>query len=223
MSNCVLVVAAHTDDEALGCGGTIARHVAEGDTVYAVFMADGVSSRMDANQTVLASRNEAAENARAILGITENFYLGLPDNRMDSIPLIDVVQKLEPIVDRLQPNIVYTHHHGDLNVDHRITHQAVMTACRPLPGSSVRAIYAFEVMSSTEWATPTAEPFLPNYFVDISEYLSKKNDVFNAYYVEMRKAPHSRSMEHLTNLASHRGQSVGLLAAEAFISIRVVI
>lgn len=218
----VLVVAAHTDDEALGCGGTIARHVAEGDTVYAVFMADGVSSRTASDQADFARRMQAAENARVVLGIEENFYLGLPDNRMDSIPLIDVVQKLEPIIDKVKPNIVYTHHHGDLNVDHRITHQAVMTACRPLPESSVRAIYAFEVMSSTEWATPTAEPFLPNYFVEISAHLSTKNNALDAYRVEMRKTPHSRSMQHLTSLASHRGQTVGLLAAEAFVSIRVV-
>lgn len=223
MTNCVLVVAAHTDDEALGCGGTIARHVAEGDTVYAVFMADGVTSREGTVQEDLIGRNTAAENARAILGIKENIYLCLPDNRMDSVPLIDVVQKLEPIIDELQPNIVYTHHHGDLNVDHRITHQAVMTACRPQPGGSVRAIYAFEVMSSTEWATPTAEPFLPNYFVDISKYLQKKNDVLNAYHMEMRNVPHSRSADHIAILASHRGQSVGVLAAEAFMSIRVVI
>lgn len=222
MTNCVLVVAAHTDDEALGCGGTIARHVAEGDTVYAVFMADGVSSRVGTDQADLTRRMQNAENARVILGIKENFYLCLPDNRMDSIPLIDVVQKLERIIDKLKPSIVYTHHHGDLNVDHRITHQAVMTACRPQPGCSVRAIYAFEVMSSTEWATPTVEPFLPNYFVNISAYLSIKNEAINAYYVEMRKVPHSRSMPHLTSLATHRGLTVGVLAAEAFVTIRVV-
>lgn len=222
MTNCVLVVAAHTDDEALGCGGTIARHVAEGDTVYAVFMADGVTSRAGASKEDLRGRNVAAENAKEILGIKENFYLGLPDNRMDGTPLIDVVQKLEPIIDKLKPNIVYTHHYGDLNVDHRITFQAVMTACRPLPGSSVRAIYAFEVMSSTEWATPTVESFLPNYFVDISAYLSIKSEALNAYHLEMRKAPHSRSMQHLKSLATHRGQTVGVLAAEAFVSIRVV-
>jgi len=222
MTNCVLVVAAHTDDEALGCGGTIARHVAEGDTVYAVFMADGVTSRVGADQADLTRRMQTAENARVILGIKENFYLGLPDNRMDSIPLIDVVQPLERIIDKLKPTIVYTHHHGDLNVDHRITHQAVMTACRPMPGSSVRAIYAFEVLSSTEWATPTAEPFLPNYFVDISAHLSIKREALKAYYQEMRKAPHSRSEKHIMSLASHRGQTVGVLAAEAFMSIRVV-
>lgn len=222
MTDCVLVVAAHTDDEALGCGGTVARHVAEGDTVYAVFMADGVSSRTESDQADFARRMKAAENARVILGIREHFYLGLPDNRMDSIPLIEVVQKLEPIIDKVKPSIVYTHHHGDLNVDHRITHQAVMTACRPFPENRVRAIYAFEVMSSTEWGTPTAEPFLPNYFVDICSYLSRKKSALNAYRMEMRKSPHSRSMEHLSNLASHRGQTVGVLAAEAFVSVRVV-
>lgn len=218
----ILVVAAHTDDEALGCGGTIARHVAEGDTVYAVFMADGVSSRVGADQADLTRRMQNAENARVILGIKENYYLGLPDNRMDSIPLIDVVQQLERILDKLKPSIVYTHHHGDLNIDHRITHQAVMTACRPLPGSSVKEIYAFEVMSSTDWATSTAEPFLPNYFVNISSQLSIKRAAINAYYQEMRKEPHSRSEQHLMSLASHRGQTVGVLAAEAFVSVRVV-
>jgi LmbE family N-acetylglucosaminyl deacetylase len=222
MSKTVLIVAAHTDDEALGCGGTIARHVAEGDVVYAVFMADGVSARAQADRDDLANRNAAAEHAREILGIRENVYLGLPDNRLDSLPLIEVIQRLEPIVRQLQPNIIYTHHHGDLNVDHRITHQAVLTACRPMPGSHVQAIYAFEVMSSTEWATPTAESFVPNHYVDISDQLNAKMAALRAYQVEMRDAPHSRSIEHLTHLAHHRGHTVGVVAAEAFVGVRTV-
>lgn len=222
MSKTVLIVAAHTDDEALGCGGTIARHVAEGDNVYAVFMADGVSSRAQADQNDLATRNAAAEYAREILGIRENFYLGLADNRLDSFPLIEVIQRLEPIIRKLQPNIIYTHHHGDLNVDHRITHQATLTACRPMPGNSIQAIYAFEVMSSTEWATPTAEPFVPNHYVDISDQLNTKIDALRAYQLEMRDAPHSRSIEHLTHLAHHRGHTVGMVAAEAFVTVRTV-
>lgn len=222
MTNRVLVVAAHTDDEALGCGGTIARHVAEGDTVYAVFLADGVSSRVGADQVDLTRRMQTAECARVILGITENFYLGLPDNRMDSIPLIDVVQQLERIIDKLKPRIVYTHHHGDLNIDHRITHQAVMTACRPLPGSSVGVIYSFEVMSSTEWATPTLDPFLPNHYVEVSDYLKTKLEAIKAYQFEIRTEPHSRSIEHLEFLARHRGHAVGVMAAEAFINVRTI-
>lgn len=220
--NTVLVVAAHTDDEVLGCGGTIARHVAEGDTVYAVFMADGVTSRSLAGQDDLKMRNSAAECAKKILGIKNNFYLTLPDNRMDSIPLIDVTQHLEPIIRELQPAIIYTHHHGDLNIDHRITHQAVMIACRPMPGNSVRAIYAFEVMSSTEWATPAAEPFVPNHHVDINDYLDIKLLALKAYQLEMREAPHSRSIAHMTHLAYHRGHMVGMNAAEAFSIVRSI-
>ena len=222
MNKTVLVVAAHTDDEALGCGGTITRHVAEGDSVFAVFMADGVTSRSQADQNDLANRNCAAEKARETLGIRENFYLGLPDNRLDSLPLIEVIQHLEPIIRKLKPSIIYTHHHGDLNVDHRITHQAVLTACRPMPGSSVQAIYAFEVMSSTEWATPMADPFVPNHYVDISGQLSTKLEALRAYEMEMRETPHSRSVEHLAHLARHRGYTVGLFAAEAFVTVRTL-
>ncbi len=222
MTNCVLVVAAHTDDEALGCGGTIARHVAEGDTVYAIFMADGVTSRASAYQEDQLARNAAAECAKEILGIKENFYLGLPDNRMDSIPLINVVKKLEPIIEGLKPNIVYTHHHGDLNVDHHITHQAVMTTCRPVPGYSVRTIYAFEVMSSTDWSTPREKPFLPNTYINVTSYLEIKQAALKCYEIEMRHAPHSRSHENIEYLARHRGHNVGIHAAEAFELVRMI-
>ena len=222
MIKTILVVAAHSDDEALGCGGTIARHVSEGDIVYAIFVADGISSRDQAGQKDIENRTFAAERARNILGIRENFYLGLPDNRLDSLPLIEVVKGVEKILHKPKPNIIYTHHHGDLNVDHRVTHQAVMTACRPIPSSSVTEIYAFEVMSSTEWATPIAEPFVPNYYVDISSQLCIKSEALKAYQQEMREAPHSRSIEHSLYLAHHRGHSVGVVAAEAFMAVRTI-
>lgn len=222
MSNIILIVAAHTDDEVLGCGGTIARHVAEGDAVYVVFMADGVSSRTHADQDDHAVRNSTAERARKILGVRENFYFDLPDNRLDSLPLIEIIKRLELIVAKLQPNVIYTHHSGDLNVDHRIAHQAVLTACRPLPGSSVREIYAFEVMSSTEWSGHFAEPFIPNHFVDISNHLDQKMAGLQEYSVEMRSEPHSRSINHLLHLAHHRGHTVGVHAAEAFLTVRTL-
>jgi len=222
MTKIVLVVAAHSDDEALGCGGTIARHVAEGDSVYAVFIADGVSSREGAGGDELELRNQAAESARQILGISKNYFLGLPDNRLDSLPLIDVIQPLEKIIAEVKPQIVYTHHYGDLNVDHRVTHQAVMTACRPTPGSTVREIYAFEVVSSTEWNTPGSAIFLINHVVDIAEYLSVKEDALKAYSVEMRPFPHSRSVENVVALATHNGAMYGLKAAEVFTQIRSI-
>ena len=222
MSKVVLVVAAHADDEALGCGGTIARHVAEGDTVHAVFLADGVSSRHDADADDLTRRLAATEQARQILGIAANTFLGLPDNRLDGMPLIEVIQPLEQVIRQINPQVIYTHHYGDLNVDHRIAHQAVMTACRRVPDASIKEIYAFEVMSSTEWSSVGLMPFLPNLFVDISDYFHIKLKALEAYALEMRPAPHTRSMENLTALAKHRGHCVGVDAAEAFMVMRVV-
>lgn len=222
MTRTVLVVAAHTDDEALGCGGTIAKHVAQGDSVYAVFLADGVTSRPGASEQELSERNAAAASAHEILGIKQSFMLGFPDNRMDTMPLLDIVQKLEQVVDELQPQIVYTHHNGDLNIDHRITHQAALTACRPVPGSSVREVYTFEVLSATEWNTPGASSFMPSVFVDITEHLDAKIQALAAYEMEMREAPHSRSIENTRRLAELRGSSVGVKAAEALMAIRVI-
>ncbi len=222
MSKTVLVVAAHPDDEALGCGGTIARHIDNGDEVFTIFVADGVTSRAYANQKDLNERESCAELARKVLGVHKNFYLGLPDNQLDSLPLIEVIKPIERIVQDIQPNVVYTHHIGDLNVDHCITHKAVLTACRPMPKTSVQAIFAFEIMSSTDWALSNSEVFNPNHFVDISRHLQKKMDALGAYVMEMRNSPHSRSAEHIKHLAYHRGHCVGMNAAEAFQVIRLL-
>ena len=218
----VLVVVAHADDEALGCGGTISRHIEQGDRVHLVLMADGVRSRTYASEADLTRRIEASKRAQTILGISSTFSLELPDNRADSVPLLEIVQKLEPIIEKIRATVIYTHHHGDLNIDHRLTHAAVMTACRPQPGSTVREIYGFEVLSSTEWAATQESPFLPNCFVDISQHLRTKLKALEAYAEEMREAPHSRSMEHAEVLARHRGYSIGVDAAEAFEVYRII-
>ncbi len=222
MNKTVLVVAAHADDEALGCGGTLAKHVAQGDTVHVVFVADGVTARENAAPADLLGRQQATENATRTLGISTVACLNLPDNRLDSLPLLDVVQPLEAIIRKLAPQIIYTHHYGDLNVDHRIVHQAVMTACRPMPGSPVREILAFEVISSTEWSSQGLAPFLPNVFVDISAELEVKMLALEAYRQEMRDPPHSRSLEHVRCLAQHHGFSTGSAAAEAFMAMRIL-
>jgi LmbE family N-acetylglucosaminyl deacetylase len=222
MNKTVLVVAAHADDEALGCGGTIARHVAEGDHVHVVFVADGITSRSGAGKGEQDRRKQATDNACRILGIDTMAFLGLPDNRLDSLPLLDIVQPLEAIIRKLAPSILYTHHYGDLNVDHRLTHQAVMTACRPLPGAPVREILTFEVMSSTEWSGAGLAPFLPNLYVDIGAHLDTKLQALEAYGLEMREPPHSRSIMHLHWLAKHHGSCAGIDAAEAFMVIRAI-
>jgi len=164
----------------------------------------------------------AASQAHKILGLQRIEYLGFPDNCMDSLSLLKIVQALESVIQTFAPNVIYTHHYGDLNIDHRVTHNAVMTACRPLPQYSVGEIYSFEVLSSTEWASSSRGPFLPNYFVDISDFLDRKIRALQAYELEMRAVPHSRSIEHAECLARHRGYSVGVNAAEAFMSIRQI-
>lgn len=220
MTRRVLVVAAHADDEALGCGGALARHAADGDETHLVILADGVSSRGESSSAATDERLAAARMAASVLGIRSLRSLGLPDNRLDAIALLDVVQPLEAVVAELDPDLVYTHHPGDLNVDHRIAHEAVLTACRPIPGSRVREILAFEVMSSTGWGSAASAAFRPNVFVDISAQLETKLRALAAYRDEMRPAPHARSFEHVRNLAAHRGYSVGLAAAEAFELVR---
>ena len=220
--NVVLVVVAHADDEVLGCGGAIARHVTEGDRVHVVYLADGVGARGGNFDLEVAKRNDARSRALNELGVAGWSAFEFPDNKMDSVPLLDVIQAVEQVVRDLQPCIIYTHHYGDLNVDHRVTHQAVMTACRPQPGASVREIYAFEVMSNTEWASPGLAPFVPNAYIDITKFWIKKRAALEAYDLEMRQAPHSRSIEHIEVLARHRGSCMGVAAAEAFMVMRSI-
>jgi|TARA_R100001530_G_scaffold128257_1_gene97886 LmbE family N-acetylglucosaminyl deacetylase len=211
----VLVVVAHPDDEVLGCGGTMAKHGANGDKVHTLILADGFSARLEG-----ASRHTNALRAAETLGGEPPQFLDLPDNRLDTLPLLNVVKLVEGVVETLKPTIVYTHHGGDLNVDHRITHQAVMTACRPLPGSSVTAIYSFEVASSTELSL--SQTFQPTHFVDIDLYLETKLDALACYEDEMRCFPHSRSLRAVEALAHWRGASVGVEAAESFEILRQI-
>lgn len=227
MSNKVLVIAAHPDDEVLGCGGTIARHAKQGDEVHVLIVAEGITSREGSEGSVpgqLAELRKSAAEAASILGAQRPEFLGLPDNRLDSVPLLDVIKPIETAVSHFAPQVIYTHHGGDLNVDHRIVHAAVITACRPIPGRSVHTVLCFEVASSTEWqaAGPHAS-FSPNWSVDVSATLPKKLAALRAYGSEMRSWPHSRSLEAQEHLARWRGASVGLEAAEAFVLARALV
>ena len=220
----ILVIAAHPDDEIIGCGGTIARHVARGDSVDIVILAEGATARQgDTFPAELSALRTAANNAAKTVGGKPPRLFGLPDNRLDTLPLLDIVQKIEAVVDEIRPQTVYTHHIGDLNIDHRITHQATLTACRPLPGSSVKNLFAFEVASSTEWSIDGAGgAFHPNYFVDVSRHIDQLKAAVDHYRLEMREFPHSRSWKYIEAQLNFRGASVGLEAAEAFQVIRQI-
>lgn len=229
MKRKVLVVSAHPDDEALGAAGTLARHSAEGDEVYLLFVSEGVTARdakcnISARAKEIGERKQMAEKAARLIRAHRPRFLDLPDNRMDQIDLLDIVKLIETAIVEIAPDIVYTNHANDLNVDHRITHQAVLTACRPLPGAFVKAIYAFETASSTEWESAgLGKPFQPTRFVDIALYWESKNAVIAAYEGEMRPFPHPRSAQAIEALARWRGAQVGLTAAEAFIVVREIL
>jgi len=224
MSKSVLVIAAHPDDEILGCGGTVARHVEAGDSVAVAILAEGITSRdrqrdRERRSDELSRLQQAARAANATLGVENVVLLGFPDNRMDTVALLDIVKTIEDLIERHRPDILYTHHGGDVNIDHRRIHDAVVTACRPAPESpQVTTLLFFEIASSTEWQTPSsAPPFAPNWYVDISATLDLKNLALEAYASEMRPWPHARSVEAVTHLARWRGTNVGVEAAEAFV------
>lgn len=225
----ILIVAAHPDDEILGCGGTIARRVREGDEVVVIILGEGVTSRdktrlQNKRKREILELREQARKAATIVGVKTMIFHNLPDNRFDTLALLDIVKFIEQSLEDIKPDIVFTHTNADLNIDHVITHRAVLTATRPFPGQSVKELYAFEVPSATDWAFQRSETsFHPTVFVGIEETLSSKIKALTVYEEEMRRFPHPRSSKAITALASYRGSMVGVDAAEAFELIRKIL
>ena len=213
------MVAAHPDDEVLGCGGYIAARVKSGDEVDVTFLSDGVTSR-DKNLGIseIEARRIAARSASNVLGVKDVSFGDFPDNKLDSVPILEVIKTIEAVVKRVRPSIVVTHFGGDLNIDHRIVNQAVLTACRPTANQVVKQVIFFEVPSSTEWQVPTeGQAFVPNWFEDISQTLELKVKALMMYEHELREWPHPRSVKAVEHLAHWRGASCGVDAAEAFV------
>ncbi|KAF0233638.1 MAG: LmbE-like [Desulfovibrionaceae bacterium] len=221
----VLVIAAHPDDEVLGCGATVAGLARKGDSVTIAVLGEGATSRFEnreqADSALTDDLRNASERAAELLGANNLYMSGLPDNRFDTVALLDVVKIVERLIERHQPEVILCHHGADLNVDHTVAFRATLTATRPVPGSTVRAVYAFEVPSSTEWAFgATGERFNPQAFVDVTDTLDVKLAAMSIYESEARPFPHPRSPQALAALARMRGAQAGFDAAEAFQLIR---
>ncbi len=232
----ILVISAHPDDEILGMGGTILRHTTSGDIVKIIILATGITSRKNvkdqnspkyetnkAEDQKMVKKIEKlkidSKKACKILKVDDVTHYDFPDNEMDSIPLLKVVKVIEKNIQEFKPDLIYTHHHGDLNVDHRIAYNATLTACRPI-GTSVKEIICFEIPSSTEWNYPVS--FNPNYFVNISKQIDNKIKAMEMYKSEIREFPHPRSSKYLRVLAEKWGAASDNLAAEAFEIIRKI-
>jgi LmbE family N-acetylglucosaminyl deacetylase len=221
----ILVVVAHSDDETIGVGGTIARHVMNGDHVYVLSLTDGVGARRNINLSGdIKKRLSASRNAAKILGFKWLDGEKFPDNEMDSVPLLSIVKRIEEIKNIVKPNIIYTHTSADLNVDHRLTCQATLTAFRPQPDEPCVEFRMFEVASATDYGYHNiTNNFYPNLYVNIEETWKKKLSALKEYSSELRDAPHSRSLQGIEILSNYRGIQVGLYKAEAFEVVRRII
>ena len=224
----VLVVAAHPDDEVLGCGGTIARLARGKRDVHIVILGEGATSRhaQGDQAAVPAVRllERQSEQVGRLLGAKDVRTHGLPDNSFDTVPLLQIAKLIEEAIDSIKPGTVYTHHGGDLNADHSLSHRATLIATRPTPDSPVKAVYAYEVPSSTDWALSGVTPaFHPNVFVDIAGTLNQKVEAMRLYESEVREFPHPRSEEALVANARRWGSVAGVHAAEAFVLVRSVL
>lgn len=223
-----LVVAAHPDDEILGCGGTMAKMAAEGWAVHILILAEGATSRdsardRDARIDDLSKLARCARQAAGIVGARTVELDAFPDNRMDSVDLLDVVKRVEAAIATHDPQRLLTHGASDVNVDHGIVHDAVIAAARSKPGSRIRELLFFEVLSSTEWRPATSRPsFAPTFFSDISDHLQTKLTALEAYAPEILDFPHPRSLRAVEHLAGLRGATIGVVAAEAFEVGRII-
>ncbi len=222
-NNKVLIVAAHPDDEVLGCGGTIAK-LASDNEIHALILVDRITSRkLDIPESELKELRDTTSNAHKLLKIKETYFENFPDNSFDKLPLLDLVKKVDEYITKIKPDIIFTHHHADLNIDHRMTFQAVLTCCRPQPNFKHPDIYSFEIPSSTEWQVLSGENvFKPNIFIDISDTIEKKLKALEIYKAEMRDYPHSRSLEGVKLMAQDWGRKVGKRYIEAFELIRSI-
>jgi N-acetylglucosamine malate deacetylase 1 len=220
MSERVLVVAAHPDDEVLGMGGTIALHAAvRGDAVRILCVTDGSSTQYPGDDSKRAQKSAEALRAARVLGVEDYVHLDLPDMRLDTIPHSDVNRIVEQHVREFGPTVVYAVH-PDVNRDHRAVFESVAVATRPVPGQAIRRVFTYGPTSSTEWTPAAANWFVPNWFVDIGETIQRKLEAFACYETEQRPYPHPRSERAIKAHAEFFGASAGCDYAEPFVLVR---
>lgn len=221
----ILIVAAHPDDELLGCGGTIIEHIKKRDKVGIVIVSEGISSRgglKKINEKKIKKLHSISKKISSSLKLTFIKFFKFPDNQLDEVNQLYIVKKIEEVIKKFKPDVVYTHHHSDLNIDHKIVNNATIVACRPFPKQTVKKILTFEIPSSSNWIDNSNDLFAPNYYVDITNSLKKKLSLLKLYKDEMRPWPHARSIKAIENLSLYRGSSIGIKAAEAFHLVRSV-
>lgn len=215
----ILIIAPHPDDEVLGCGGTISKHVNKGDEVYLCIVTKAYTP--DWSKEFIETRKREINESNNVLGIKKTYLLNFPTVKLDTVPQKELNASISKVVKNVCPDLLFIPHFGDLNKDHRLIFEASLVSVRPIH-SSVKSILSYEVLSETEWGQ-NLTPFIPNVYVNISKTLSTKIKAMKAYSSEIKQSPHPRSLEGIKTLAKKRGLEAGLNFAEAFILIRKII
>lgn len=216
--NRILVLGAHPDDETLGLGGTIAKKSKNGDLVFSLIFTDGESAR-GSNKLKIKRRREQAQEAAKTLGIKEIEFLDYEDQKLDTIPTVELSKKIEKAIKKWKPNIIFTHFYGDMNQDHRAIFDATLIAARPVPKSKILQLLCYEIPGSTEWGL---QKFNPNFYEDIGDFIKIKENAFKKYKDEVEQFPHPRAVKSVILSSQYRGSNVGIKNAEAFLKIREI-
>ena len=222
----ILIIAAHPDDEVLGCGGTILKNIKLGNKVNVLYISDGVGGRYDAKSIKkiqdIDERKKMATSASKLAGFKIVDFLGLENLELNKYKHNFINNKIFNIIKSIKPEAIYTNHPGDNNIDHRITFESTFTACRPNKYFMIKEFFTFEVPSSTDWASSYSSPFFPKKFVDITKFSKMKKKLLNCYKKELRKHPHPRSLKNIDALETYRGGICGVPKAEAFDIVKII-
>jgi len=226
----VLIIAAHPDDEVLGCGGLLSKYQHSETEFKVIFLAEGTSCRYsdkemasDEVQSQILRRNNFGINALKYVGVKSHSFYNLPCGRLDTIPILEINKIIEGEIEEFQPDVVFTHSENDANNDHRIINNSTIMATRPIPGSCVKTVFTYEISSSTEWNFGQKR-FDPNYFIELSEQnVENKIAAFLCYSSEVRAFPFPRSPEGIKNNCINRGMQAGVKYAEAYKLIRTIV
>ena len=218
----VLILAPHADDEILGCGGTMARYIAAGADVHVAILTNAALGLPEVYtpSDVSVIRDEA-RRAHEFLGVTATHFYDFPAPKLDVTPSAEVASTLRQLIEEVRPESVFVPHIGDAHQDHRVIHIASLIATRPVGTHVVSNVYAYEVLSETEWGTAT-NPFVPNHYIDITSYIDHKLDAFACFQTQVKEPPHPRSLEGIRAQALVRGSTVLVACAEAFTTIRTI-
>jgi LmbE family N-acetylglucosaminyl deacetylase len=217
----ILVIAPHADDEILGVGATMAKHIAKGDKVYICVATRGIKPLFD--DVFMEKLRSETISAHKLLEVTETFFLEFPSVMLEQIYRHEINGKIIDVVQKVKPDIVYIPHFGDLQKDHQIIAEAAMVAIRPKYDHRVKEVYAYETLSETEWNNPhCSNAFMPNVYNDISYYINKKLIVMKCFESQLSNFPNPRSIKAIEALAKYRGSTINAEAAEAFMLIRKI-